>query len=418
MNRHRARVSLMLVAGWLASAPVAAREGSGTPAARARFTEGEAAAKAGKLGEAIASFHKAIDADPDFVDAHERYIQVTWRKEDPTSRTPVVPRLQQQYERWARQHPTRAIYQWALGFLSNDVDRADQYFKKALAIDPGFSRAHFLLARNADTRGDFAAQREHLKAACESHPDEPRYLVKYAYALRKVDPLRFRAMALDVVAKFPASQQAAEALYDLAQQSANPERRTYFDRLRADYPFDRYGYSSSAMYDLYAELTNPDDALSLAREMAKVYPASKTWQQRVALQEAMARAKALIGEGKFAQALDAIDATQRPSGNHGVTWTLMKADAAAGAGHVDQAYATVLDMTAAAPDERLEGALVKFGTALGRSRADVDADVWRTRDAKAKPAAAFELPSSRGAAPVKLADYRGKLVLLAFWFPG
>ena len=130
--------------------------------------------------------------------------------------------------------------------------------------------------------------------------------MKFAHALRKVDPLRFRAMALDVVAKFPASQQAAEALYDLAQQSANPERRMYFDRLRADYPFDRYGYSSSAMYDLYAELTNPDDALSLAREMAKAYPASKTWQQRVALQDAMARAKALIAEGK----LDAIDATQ------------------------------------------------------------------------------------------------------------
>jgi hypothetical protein len=77
-------------------------------------------------------------------------------------------------------------------------------------------------------------KREHLKAAYESNPDEPRYLVKFAHALRKVDPLRFRAMALDVVAKFPASQQAAEALYDLAQQSANPERRMYFDRLRAD----------------------------------------------------------------------------------------------------------------------------------------------------------------------------------------
>ena len=44
--------------------------------------------------------------------------------------------------------------------------------------------------------------------------------------------------------------------------------------------------------------------------MAKAYPASKTWQQRVALQDAMARAKALIAESKFGQALDAIDATQ------------------------------------------------------------------------------------------------------------
>jgi len=55
---------------------------------------------------------------------------------------------------------------------------------------------------------------------------------------------------------------------------------------------------------------------------------------------------------------------------------------------------------------------------MGRTRADVDAEVWRARDAKAKMAPLFELPSSRDGSPVKLADYRGKLVLLTFWFPG
>ena len=51
-------------------------------------------------------------------------------------------------------------------------------------------------------------------------------------------------------------------------------------------------------------------------------------------------------------------------------------------------------------------------------RGDVDADLWRVRDTKATIPAPFELASSRGGAAVKLADYRGKLVLLAFWFPG
>jgi hypothetical protein len=152
--------------------------------------------------------------------------------------------------------------------------------------------------------------------------------------------------------------------------------------------------------------------------MAKALPANKTWSARVALQESMTRAQALVSDKKFEAAVELLDPTQRPSGTHGMTWTLLKAEAAAGAGHVDRAYATLLDTAAAIPDTRVEAALATYGRNLSKSPQDVDADLWRVRDAKAKAAAPFELPSSRGGAPVKLADFGGKVVLLAFWFPG
>jgi hypothetical protein len=101
-----------------------------------------------------------------------------------------------------------------------------------------------------------------------------------------------------------------------------------------------------------------------------------------------------------------------------MTYTLLKAEAAAGAGRVKQAYATLLDTAAAVPDARVEAALATYDRELSKSTRDVDADLWRVRDSKATLAAPFELPSSRGGAPVTLADYRGQLVLLAFWFPG
>jgi Tfp pilus assembly protein PilF len=147
-------LGIAIVAG-LASSPAAARESNGTPAAKAAFAEGETAVKAGTLPDAVAAFRKAIDADPDFVDAHQRYIEITQRQEAPQSRTPTVPRLQQLYERWAREQPKRAVYQWALGFLSPEADKADVFFTKAIAIDPGFARAYFLLAKNADLRGNW-----------------------------------------------------------------------------------------------------------------------------------------------------------------------------------------------------------------------------------------------------------------------
>src|SRR5439155_18432944 len=193
MRCHRLiLVALMLaVIGAASGAGFAARESPGTPAARSAFDTGEAAARAGKLDEAVAAFRKAIAADPDFVDAHQRLIEVTQRQQLQDVQSTSLLRLKRQYEQWARQHPTRAVYQVALGLLAKDADQADAYFNKALAVAPSSASAHFLLARNADTRGDWDAQRKHLKAAVENNPDEPRYLLRYAVAHLKSDPARF-----------------------------------------------------------------------------------------------------------------------------------------------------------------------------------------------------------------------------------
>src|SRR5712691_12923008 len=165
--------SLMALIGTAAATGFAARESSGTPAARSAFDQGEAAARAGKLDEAVAAFRKAIAADPGFVDAHQRLIEITERQQLQDVQSTSLLRLKRQYEQWARQHPTRAVYQVALGLLAKDENQADAYFNKALAVAPSSASAHFLLARNADTRGDWDAQRKHLKAAVENNPDEP-----------------------------------------------------------------------------------------------------------------------------------------------------------------------------------------------------------------------------------------------------
>jgi tetratricopeptide (TPR) repeat protein len=393
-----------------------ARESNGTAAAKALVDQGETAARGGAAADAIAAFRKAIDADPNFAEAHQRFIELSQRQEMQSGAAPPS-RLQQQYERWAREHPKSAVYQWALGVLAADPKHADSLLEKALALDPTFARAHFQLAKNADQRGDTRAQLEHLKAAVASNPDEPRYVVRLAHAQRKSDPAGFRDLASQVVSRFPTSPYAAEALNYLAAASSGAERRGYFDRLRSQYPVDRFSFSASAMNELYGELTTPGDALALAQDMVKALPANRMWPPRVALQDAMARAQALIAGRQFADALAQLDKTARPTGNHGATWTLLKAEAAAGAGNRELAYTSLVESAAGSPDTRVDAALAATGAAMGKSPRDIAADIWKLRDSRATPAAPFAFTSLRDGKPVQLADFRGKVVLVAFWYP-
>jgi hypothetical protein len=414
--RRAAIVGLAGFALWLLPGCRRAPGHDGTPAARTFFASGERASKAGKHADAAAAYRQAIDTDHDFIDAHQKYIDSTRRSQPDAAR--AIAGLRQQYEEWASAEPRRAAYRWALGFLADDAATADRSYTEALRLDPRLGRAHVQLAKNADLRGDWAAQREHLKAAVDTNPANSQFLLQYAAALKRSEPQRARDLTLSVAQRFPGTPDAAHALFDLAGDSSGAERRAYFDRLRNEYPAEKFDYGYSAMYTLYGELTSAAEALALARDQAKRLPGNKTWATRLAQQEAMARAETLIGERKPGDALAAIDAIARPSGRHGSTWVLLKAEAVAGTGHVDRAYDTVVDSLARGPDDRLQEALERYGTALKKTPQQMQTDLWRVRDEKATAAPPFELPSAKDGTPVRLSDYHGRVLLVAFWYPG
>jgi tetratricopeptide (TPR) repeat protein len=421
MSRTQLLALLLLLAAaavggvWLARPP--AGESNGTPEARARFTAGEITRRAGKHAAAAAEFRRAIEIDPDFAEAHARFIETT-RIAERSDLDAANRRRQQLYESLAANAPRKAVYRWGLGFLSKDMARAGHLFRQALEIDPRFARAHFSLAQHADLRGDWDAQRQHLRAAVDANPNDPQYLIQYARAHRNTDPNRFRELARSVVDKFPDSEAAAEALYHLGSDAGHQERRPYFDRLRASYPADRFGYTGLAMDALYADATEPAQALSVARDMTRWMPASRTWARRAAYQEVLIRAEALMRERRFGEANDALDKAERPSSGHSTMWALMKADAAARTGRPEAAYATLVETVAGVPDDRAHAALLRYGTSLQKTSQEIDADLWRIRDAKATAAPAFELTRPPDGTTVRLSDFSGRVVLLSFWFPG
>lgn len=86
-------------------------------------------------------------------------------------------------------------------------------------------------------------------------------------------------------------------------------------------------------------------------------------------------------------------------------------------GDSSQAYDAYIQAVAVAPSpESLQG-LAAAVQAAKRTQAEADAAVWAIRDKAARPASEFTLAALDGG-QVSLSDYRGKVVLLNFWFPG
>jgi Tfp pilus assembly protein PilF len=82
-----------------------------------------------------------------------------------------------------------------------------------------------------------------------------------------------------------------------------------------------------------------------------------------------------------------------------------------------KAYAAIVRAVAVEPSAKYEKMLAEAAAASGKTKEAAESEVWALRDASARPASDFTLTSLEGK-PVSLASYRGKVVLLNFWFPG
>src|SRR4029079_12648456 len=137
---------LALLVALLLSSPAgqAPAATGGTAEARAAYDAGIAAIRAGDNAKAASQFRKAIDIDPQFVDAHDEFINATemaaYLYDTATAHSGNVAAqkqaekdLQSLYEGWAKTHPDNAVYEWALSRLAGkDWDTAERHLQRAI----------------------------------------------------------------------------------------------------------------------------------------------------------------------------------------------------------------------------------------------------------------------------------------------
>lgn len=423
---------LVALAAVLSAAP-GVPEFTPTPQAAEALERGRALIEKKDPKAAQAAFKEAIEAAPDFIAAHDAYAEtrrpliLQAAQGEWEDRAAVVDKaMTAQYEEWLRRFPDSWGVEYGVGSLlySQEDPGARPHLLAVVARQPGFAKVYQMLSFDAERWGDSRAGSEYMRKASEADPSNPDYAFYYASGLLDTDPARWESASLDVARRFPTSERGAQALYWLGVRAGDDARRIQvYEQCAAEFPAEKFRWSAGAMeglFDAYLR-TEPAKAVTLADRMASVLSGNDAteWSTRSGFARSYVEVTGLLKSGKASEAAAKLDSipVQKYSTNAAMI-ALLRSEVLAAAGDVQGAYDKLADRYAGAPEDEVWATLVAYGARLGKSSAQVDADIWARRDAAAKPAPEFSLGLYTADRNVSLSDYRGKVVFLTFWFPG
>jgi thiol-disulfide isomerase/thioredoxin/Tfp pilus assembly protein PilF len=415
-------VSLFLVSMGCALAQPTSTENKA--AARAAFEEARKLFSSDMPG-AVAGLRRAVDLDPDYYEAHQYFIlysnvavtRTGTDEEKKAAAEKVRAENQARYERLAAEQPQRAAYQYALGSLHqySDPDRSLRHFERTVQLDPKCGDAYDSLAIHAEIRGQLERSREYHRKSVEVQPEDVKLWRHYVGSMLGADIDRAVTTGLEMAKRHP--DDAASIISYLATRARTEAKaQEIYELLRTKFAKASVR-ALTGLFSIYLR-TDAARALALADEMLALAPDNKEWPVLATYAKAVRDLDGELKAGRAAEALAALEKITLP--RYGVDRRMLdlaKARAQAALGQKDKAYADLFAVVTLKPTDETLAALHDYGRQLGKTASAVTAELASARAAKAKPATPFTLVNLATGKPVTLDAYKGRVVLVNFWYP-
>ncbi|MFD2871695.1 redoxin family protein [Mucilaginibacter ximonensis] len=360
---------------------------------------------------ALEKLKKAVEAAPDSLNRHQAYIEAIG---------PDNPEIITRYNVLMKEFPQSAIIPYALAkaYIDKESPKARPYLLKAVEINPKFAPAWYGLWVDDLRWGNFEEGWEYLRKAIAADPSNPEYQYRYATSFMGLDQQKFADLSFKIARDFPDSEYAIRALGYLAACSGTTQLRIKcYQMLHDDFPKEKTEAYMSSYFDVLLA-ANPEKARELAMEMKLVNSAE--WSDLLTQAESFIQGKKLMDQNQPAEALAILNKIKlaRYSAYSKERLLLLKAEATDQTGNHFAAYDMLMRVFVKDPSPELSAALYAYGAKSGKNDAAVKTDIYAELNADAKAATPFSLKKYIGEGKASLADYKGKVLLLTYWFPG
>jgi peroxiredoxin len=377
--------------------------------------------------DSVAYWKSTVEAHPDslplhasFIKAFEKSNHMTWLNSDS-----VLGLLTAQYNVWMQQFSGSAVVPFAIGEACVNAENpaAKPFLLKAASLNPGNAKVWVYLWEDAQRWGNFKGSIAYLEKAMKADPGNADYACYYMFSFE--DDPSYADKTWEFVKKFPESQRSAQALYWLAYRSKDPkESLSIYKTMLQQFPPAKFAWTAGAMdgyYDMIL-VNDPAGAVRLSNDMVAALSDSdaiRDWTAKATSAGSVQTALSALAAGHATDAMAALATVKLTRwSNAREDLDLLKARALDASGNSAEAYDSLMVRFAKEPSAAVRSALVGYGAHLGKDAASVDAEAAARRASLAVSATPFKLYDYLKADSVALADYRGKVVLLTFWFPG
>jgi thiol-disulfide isomerase/thioredoxin/Tfp pilus assembly protein PilF len=424
---------------FLATTSVISQEHQPSAAAKALYDAGLKAVGNALGGDpkewnhAVELLHKAVELDPDYYEAQQEYMIIYENAAAPDVNSPDLAKerpaeilfkkaekkIEEQYEKLAAEHPKKAIYQWCLGiaYEYDNPAKSLSHYKAAVALDPKYGPGYSGLSEIAEEQGDLEMSQEYARKAYEAWPHDKDfwrgYIASYTMVPAPSNLEKAKEIALRGADQFPDG--AANMLGYMARRSTDEgQEREILEIVEQRFPAktDEYGLS---LFDLYLK-SDKAKAVQLAERISAQEPKEKSWLALKTYAQALLDAQSMIEKGEYEKATAAL-ANVKPAGATALWLALLRDEALAGKGELAKAYEDLVKRYATTPSDEAYALLNQYGEKLGKTKAQITSELEEQLAAAAKPGIPFTLTDYGTGKPVSLADYKGRVVLVNFFYP-